>query len=97
MNTFITWLVKRGKVEANFMKGIDLPRLEHHLPKGLSLEQAELLIQACKRMRCKYKFEHTRNNAILNLLLFTGMRKGEVANLYYEDVNINNFTIHIIQ
>lgn len=33
LTTFITWLVKRGKVEHNFMKEIDLPRIEQALPK----------------------------------------------------------------
>jgi len=33
INTFITWLVKRGKMEYNFMKEIDLPRIEKSLPK----------------------------------------------------------------
>ena len=97
MNTFLTWLLKREKIERNFMKEIDLPRLEHTIPKGLTFDQAELLIQACKRMRCKYKFEQVRNYAILNTLLFTGLRKSEIANLYYEDVNMQNFTIHVIQ
>jgi len=97
INTFITWLVKRGKMEYNFMKEIDLPRIEKSLPKWLSLDQAELLIQTCKRMRCKYKFEQIRNYTILNLLFFTWLRKSEVANLHYEDVNIKTFTINVIQ
>jgi integrase/recombinase XerD len=79
------------------MKEIDLPRLEHSLPKGLTFNQAELVIQACKRMRYKYRFEKIRNYAMLNLLLFTGLRKSEVANLHTEDVNLQNMTIHIIQ
>ncbi|MDD2891493.1 MAG: tyrosine-type recombinase/integrase [Candidatus Gracilibacteria bacterium] len=95
--TFLTWLSKRGKVEGNFMKEIDLPRLERTIPKGLTFDQAEVLIQTCRRMRYKYRFEQIRNYTVLNTLLFTGMRKSEIANLYCDDVNMQNLTIHVIQ
>lgn len=67
---FLSWLVKRGKIERNFIKEIDLPRLERSISKGLIFYHAEILIQTCRRMRYKYQFEQIRNYTILNTLLF---------------------------
>lgn len=70
--------------------GIDLPKLPQTLPKGLTAEQAEKLIHAARHMKYAYTFERARNAALVSLMLFTGLRRQEVANLRLEDVDVGS-------
>ena len=95
LNTFFRWLEKKGKIERNFIPDIDTPRLEKPLPKRLTMEQAELLLQTCRRIRYTYRFEKARNYAFIALMLFTWLRKSEVANLKMADVTLDTMTITV--
>jgi site-specific recombinase XerD len=75
-------------VETDPTVGIELPRLAQTLPKALSVEQAEKLIATARKLKYTYPFESYRNTALVALMLFTGLRRQEVANLRLEDVSL---------
>lgn len=96
LNVFFRWLLKRWKIGENPMSSIELPKLSQSLPKGLSRENAELVIQWVKRLRYAYKYEEKRNVAIFALMIFTGLRKQEVIHLHLEDVDLQKMSIAVL-
>src|SRR5215813_10107885 len=72
LNRFGTWLVKRGYLKANPLAEIEIPRREKRLPKVLPWSVAEQVVAGESRVR---------NRAILAVLVYAGLRRGEVARL----------------
>lgn len=96
MNVFFRWLLKRWKITENPMVTIELPKLQQSLPKGLSRDDAEMILQWVRRLKYAYKFEEKRNVAILAVMIFTWLRKQEVTNLHMDDVSIEKMSIRVI-
>lgn len=80
--------MKRHAIPDDPMAEIEVPKLPQTLPKGLTVEQAERLIEAARRTRYANALEPVRNTALVALMLFTGLRRNEVANLKLEDVDV---------
>src|SRR5262244_2442631 len=72
LNRFGTWLVKRGHLKANPLAEIEIPRREKRLPKVLPWSVAEEVVAGESR---------ARNRAILALLVYAALRRGEVVQL----------------
>lgn len=71
----------------NPMKNIKPIPLALHLPKYLNLEQAKRI----KQIFNKYNSSNPiRNNTIISVFLFTGIRLSELANLSITDFNLQN-------
>lgn len=96
-NNFFKWLEKKWKVDENFMKYIDKPKLENTLPRRLSKEEAENILLCIRRMKYRYKFEITRNYTLIATLLFTWLRKAEIVNLRLNDIDFDKMIISVIQ
>ena len=72
MNRVGTWLVKRDHLKKNPLAEIEVPRREKRLPKVLPWSVAEQVVAGESR---------ARNRAILAVLVYAGLRRGEVARL----------------
>lgn len=94
---FFRYLLKRGKIEMDPTKGLELPKLGHQLPKGLSAEDAERVIAMVRRMKYSYRFESKRNTALIATMIFTWLRKSEAVHLQMEDVNLSEMTIRVLR
>ncbi|EKE28355.1 MAG: site-specific tyrosine recombinase XerC [uncultured bacterium (gcode 4)] len=97
INTFMNWLVNKWKIEDNFMKYINKPKLESTLPRRLNKEDAGKLLFTARRLKCRYKFESIRNHSLIGLMLFTWLRKSEVLWLQVQDVDLSRMVISVIQ
>jgi site-specific recombinase XerD len=97
LNTFMKWLVKQELIERNFLDDIEKPRVESKLPKTLSRDEAQLILDAAFHSQYRYSFEKYRNRAIVAVMLMAGLRKGEVITLKRNDVSIENRTLFIRQ
>ena len=97
LNCFYEWMKKKWIVPENFIKSIEKPRLEQRIPRRLSLDQSEKLLQAIRSSRYKYTFEKQKSLAIISLMLFGWLRKSEVLNLKIYNVDMDKSIIHIIQ
>ena len=91
------YLAKRGRVTEDPTKGVELPKIGNPLPKGLTAEQAELVLAASRRLRYSYRFEAKRNAALVALLLFTGLRKAEALSLRTGDVDLSSMSLRVIR
>jgi site-specific recombinase XerD len=72
LNRFGKWLVKRGHLKANPLDDIEIPRREKTLPKVLAWAVAEQAVIGESRVR---------NRAMLAVLVYSGLRRGEVVRL----------------
>lgn len=84
MQTAVEWQV----VFANPCDRVKPPRVPHKEARYLDEEQAARLMQALESV-------DMQNRTIIKLLLYTGMRRGELCGLAWEDVDFERDVIHI--
>lgn len=95
---FLRFCVKQGYLEkGNPLEDIEVPKLEKKLPKKLTKQEAMKLLEVVLNYPYDYKYLRHRNHAIFSMFLFAGLRKQELLNLKFTDVDIENFTIFIRQ
>lgn len=97
INMFIKWLIKEQILEYNVLVDIEKPKLEYKLPRTVTKEEAELILDASFHMRYTYRFERYRNRAIIGIMLLAGLRRNEVQKLLCHDIDFVNNSIFIRQ
>ncbi len=94
---FFRWCQKQGFMDSNPVIEIELPKLEKRIPSGLSQHNALKLLEVVNNYPYEYRFLRARNHAIFSTLIFAGLRKQELLNLKYSDVDLENLSIFIRQ
>ena len=94
---FFRWCVSKGYLENNPAQDIEKPKIEQKLPVKLNKQQALKLIEIVYNYPYDYKFLRYRNHAIFSLFVFAGLRRNELLNLKFGDVDIENLTIFVKQ
>ncbi len=97
LNCFIKWCIAKGLMETNPMDGIEKPKLEKKIPRRLTSDEAQRVLDAAYHMRYEYRFERYRNRAIIGVMIFAGLRRSEVINLKLNDVDLTARMIFINQ
>jgi site-specific recombinase XerD len=87
-SSFFKWCLKIRAVEKNPCEKIEKPKLPKRLPRCLSKEQSLNILSAVCWHPWRYSFEKARNEAIITMFLFTGLRLQELLNLKTADVNL---------
>ncbi|MEO0293191.1 MAG: site-specific tyrosine recombinase XerD [candidate division WOR-3 bacterium] len=87
---FLFW-VGEGLIETTPMNEVKSPKLERRLPKFLSIDEVESLIESAKSGG-KYSL---RDQAILELLYGCGLRVSELLNLRKEDLFLKEDFIRV--
>jgi site-specific recombinase XerD len=82
---FATWLYEEGELDRDPLVGLKPPRLDQKLTPVLSEDQLQALLAACKGS----VFRDRRDEAMVRLMLETGMRAGECAALSVADVDLD--------
>jgi site-specific recombinase XerD len=88
LKSFLKWCVKNEHLPQNPILKLDKPKLGKHLPKRITQEDAQLLLDTILSMKYSYRFEKYRNFAFFSVLLFAGLRAQEALNLGLHDVNL---------
>jgi integrase/recombinase XerC len=86
LNRFGRWLVRYGHLADNPLANIEFPRKERRLPRVLDWSQVEQAIAGETR---------PRERAILSLLAYGGLRRGEVVGLRVADFAPSASTLHV--
>ncbi len=94
---FFRWCVKQGVLNKNPVEEIETPKLEKYLPPKLTKQDSLRLLETIHNYPYDYPFLRYRNYAILSTFIFAGLRKQELLNLKYADVDIENLTIFVRQ
>lgn len=95
LRTFFRFLVRRGELESSPLRNLALPKLEKRIPKFLTRDQMEALLQAPLReleqlRQAGGKDDETaflRDAAVLEMLYSCGLRVSEVCGLTGEDLH----------
>jgi site-specific recombinase XerD len=97
LKAFLKWCVKRGYLEENPIASIEKPRLSKKLPKRITEQEALRVMEYSFNMRTTYRFERYRNRAIFAVMIFSGLRAGEVLNLKRGHIDIENNVVHVFE
>ena len=92
MRSFYKFLIRRGLVKSSPMNGIRTPKQEKRLPKCLTLEQIQMLLDApgdADILAC-------RDKAILETLYSSGIRVSELCDLTLADVDLEDGVLRVI-
>lgn len=81
---FSAWLTAEGEVDADPLLGIKVPKLDRKVIEPLTETEIKALLKAC----AGNYFRARRDEALVRLMVETGMRAGEAAGLSVEDVNL---------
>ena len=94
LRQFFSWCVRTNRILYNPAADIEMPRVEHRLPKHvLSVEEVERVLTQPDLT----KPLGIRDRAILEVFYATGMRRGELARLRVFDLDIDRRAIRINQ
>jgi len=94
---FFRWCVKEKYMAENFAEKIEIPKLEKRLPPKLTKQQTMKLLEVVLNYPYQYKFLRYRNHAIFATFIMAGLRKSELLNLKFADVDLENLTIFVRQ
>lgn len=95
LSLFLDWCVNEEIIEDNPCKRIPKPKLPKSLPKSLTEDQVEKLMDWTRNFPYTYKFERIRSIAIISTFIYTGIRKAEMLNLKFADVDLENKTLFV--
>lgn len=90
IKNFHSYLFKEKIVKTNVSEFIERPKLKKSLPKALSVDDVDLLLDIDLITPFDY-----RNKAMLELMYGCGLRVSEVINLELNDIDITNSLIRI--
>ena len=94
---FFRWCIKQGYMEKNPVLDIEIPKKEKRIPLKLTKQDSLKLLELVYNYPYQYPFLRYRNHAIFSMFIFAGLRKQELLNLKYTDIDIDNLTIFIRQ
>lgn len=90
IRSFFTWCVKRKYIKENPVDDIEKPKIEKSLPKRITLQEAQRVLEYSFHMRYNYRHESYRNRAVFAVMIYAGLRSKEVLNLKVADIDLEN-------
>lgn len=82
---FSSWLAAEGEIARDELVGIKPPKIDTKVVEPLTDDELRLLIKACTGMDA---FRDRRDEAIVRLMLETGLRAGEVVSMTLPDTDL---------
>ena len=91
LRSFYKFLLIEKKIKTNPMEYIELPKTKKSLPKTLSIEEIDKLLDINLIDAFSY-----RNKAMLELMYSSGLRVSELVNVNIHDIDTSNCIIRIM-
>jgi site-specific recombinase XerD len=92
---FFRWCIKQGFISYNPTDDIELPKKEQTLPKVITKQEAERILEVVNNFPYQHNFARYRNYAIFATVIFAGLRKDEILKLKYTEVDLVNFSLFV--
>ena len=86
LRSFYKFLVRRGKIAATPIKGVTLPKLSKRLPRFLTTQQMNDLLDAPLKIAKQGDVNALRDRAILETIYSGGLRVSELCGLQAQDL-----------
>jgi site-specific recombinase XerD len=86
LKRFAAWLTEEGEFDTDPLIGMKPPRNDRKVVNALTDDQLKRLIKACQGKSLKDR----RDEAIIRLMVETGLRAGEVIGMQLSDVNLQD-------
>jgi site-specific recombinase XerD len=87
LKSFFSWMVKEEILLRDPTAKINAPKIPKRLPKGLTIEELEIVRESCKTIR---------QRALIEVFYSTGCRLAELANMNKSDINIQGMNLKVI-
>jgi len=97
LTVFFRWCIEKGCLQKNPMDAIEVPKLEKRLPASLTKQDALKLLEIVYNYPYEHPFLRYRNHAIFSTFIFAGLRRKEITNLKFMDVDLENRSIFVRQ
>lgn len=91
LNRYFKWLVEEGEIKESPMERMRPPRVPEQPPEILGEDDIKAILKACEGK----DFSSRRDMAIIRLLLDCGLRRGELAGLHTEDIDLDSQTVTV--
>jgi integrase/recombinase XerD len=85
LRRFSAWLVEEGEIARDELVGAKPPKLDVKVVEPLTDDQLKALLKACSGLD---PFRDRRDEAIVRIMLETGLRAGEVISMTVSDTNL---------
>lgn len=96
LNPFFKWLVARQLIASSPFAGMAAPKVVYDEPQYLRKEQLDRIMVALDHtIEWSSSFVHKRSVAIVTVLLYAGLRKGELLSLRREDVDLERGELRV--
>jgi integrase/recombinase XerD len=86
LKRYAAWLVDEGELSSNPLVGLKPPKGDHKVVHALTDDELKRLIKACQGK----SLQDRRDEAIVRLMLETGVRASEVIGMQVSDVNVQD-------
>ena len=96
LRAFFCDLEKRDGV-FNPFRELKPPRLPGHQPKAYRPDDCRKILTAAENIPWPNDFERSRAVAVIATIIYAGLRRGELLNLRYTDVDLQARTIRIVR
>lgn len=94
LRSFFKYLVRHEILPFNPCLNMSTPRREHHVPRFLSQEEMDRLIN--QALKAPKPIVSKRNHALIELLYSSGLRVAEAEALNIEDIDFWNETVRVV-
>jgi site-specific recombinase XerD len=88
--------LRHGRIETDPLAGVRAPRRPSRLPRVLSIQEAEELVTAPRRLPGRDEALGRRDEAMLELLYATGMRISELAGLTIDGIDLRRRRLRVV-
>src|SRR5690625_5195665 len=92
LRSFTKYCTQENILENDFMVGIERPKADDKLPVYMTLPELQKLFRYLDQNNGRFGL---RNNLMFKLLATSGMRRSELVNLIWEQIDLVNNTVNI--
>lgn len=95
IKSFFNYLEEDEIIIRNPSRKIRVPKKVNKIPSVMSKYEVDLIIHSVDFMPLRYRKNANRDRLILSLLYYTGIRRNELLNLNWSDLNLSKSTMII--
>jgi site-specific recombinase XerD len=95
LSVFFQWCLREGCRSDNPLRDLELPKIVRNPPPKLTKQAAGRLLEVVYNYPFQKIFLRARNHAILAILIYAGLRKGELLHLAFAEVDVANLSLFV--